>query len=126
MSGFEIFILLSDKLSGSFMWLCTVFVVAMLVCVPVFLVNLNEGNEGEKIAFKTIKCFISFGFIATFFFILSATPKAEDLFRVRLALLKWELASPENVNKGVEEIQRIAKKLECKYIGGCTEDKKKK
>lgn len=50
-------------------------------------------------------------------------PTADDLWKVRVSLIKYHLASPENVQKGVETIERIGKKLECKYLGGCEEPK---
>lgn len=50
-------------------------------------------------------------------------PSLKDLWEVRIALIKLELSSPENVKRGAEEIGRIAKKLECKYLG-CNEDSK--
>ena len=45
-------------------------------------------------------------------------PSIDDVWKVRVGLLKLELASPENIKSGAEEISRIAKKLECKYFGG--------
>ena len=63
--------------------------------------------------------------IATVLFaVLTAIPNVDDLWQARIALLKLELASPENVQKGTEEIARIARKLECKYLG-CEEEKEK-
>jgi len=56
---------------------------------------------------------------------LTAIPDMNDLWRARIALVKLELASPENVQKGTEEIARIARRLECKYLG-CEEEKEKK
>lgn len=50
-------------------------------------------------------------------------PPPHTLWEVRVALIKLSLASPENLEKGVTEIQRIGKKLECKYLGGCEEKK---
>jgi hypothetical protein len=57
--------------------------------------------------------------------VLAAIPDVNDLWRARIALVKLELASPENVQKGTEEIARIARRLECKYLG-CEEEKKEK
>ena len=48
------------------------------------------------------------------------SPSLDDLWKVRINLIKLELASPENVSKGVSEISRIAKELENKYL---TKDK---
>lgn len=55
---------------------------------------------------------------------LAAMPKAEDLWSLRIALLKFHVAKPEHIEKGAAEISRIAKKLECKYLGGCEGEEK--
>lgn len=44
-------------------------------------------------------------------------PTPEELFKIRLSMLKLELTNKENVSLAVEEINRIATKLECKYLG---------
>jgi len=54
----------------------------------------------------------------------AAIPDVDDLWRARIALVKLELAAPENAQKGAEEIVRIARRLECKYLG-CEEEKEK-
>lgn len=47
----------------------------------------------------------------------AALPSIDDIWRVRISLVKLQLASPNNIEKGTEAIERIAKKLECKYLG---------
>lgn len=49
--------------------------------------------------------------------IVLMAPDPSDIYRVRIDLLKFRLASPENVMAGVERIDEIANKLECKYLG---------
>ena len=49
-------------------------------------------------------------------------PRPEDLLSLRISLIKYELSSPENIERGVETIEKIGKKLECKYLG-CDEKK---
>jgi len=71
----------------------------------------GRANKIGKFLFKcAIAPLIIFG-------LLSAVPTIDDIWKTRIALIKFRLASPENVNKGVDEIARIARKLECKYIG---------
>lgn len=53
---------------------------------------------------------------------ISALPNIDDLWKVRIGLIKLQLASPENVQKGADVIERLGKKLECKYLG-CEEKK---
>ena len=49
--------------------------------------------------------------------VITIIPSINDLWEIRISLIKYQLASPQNVQKGAEEIGRIAKKLECKYLG---------
>ena len=71
------------------------------------------------------KIAVRFSWVTIPFILFAALPSVDELWEVRLGLLKFSLASPENVQKGAEEIGRIAKKLECKYLGGCEEKPKK-
>lgn len=50
-------------------------------------------------------------------------PTIEDLVKVRISLIKYHLAEASNIQGGIETIERIGKKLECKYLG-CDEEKK--
>lgn len=54
----------------------------------------------------------------------SVIPSVDDLWKVRIGLIKLQLASPENIQKGAEVIERIGQKLECKYLG-CAEERNK-
>lgn len=49
-------------------------------------------------------------------------PTIDDLWKVRIGLIKLELSSEENIQKAATEIERLGKKLECKYLGGCEKD----
>ena len=59
------------------------------------------------------------------FSIIISIPSPNKLFKYRLGILKFQLASPENIKRSSVEIQRIAEKLECKYLG-CEEKKEAK
>lgn len=48
--------------------------------------------------------------------LIALLPTPEQMWKIRLAIVKFELASPENVSKGVDAIERIAHALECKYL----------
>ncbi len=67
---------------------------------------------------------IALKFIGAAFFlgIFACIPNADELWKVRIAMIKLELASPENIKDGVQVIEEIGKKLECKYLG-CDEKK---
>ena len=54
--------------------------------------------------------------------VIAMIPSLNDLWKIRIALIKYELASPENIKGATETIERIGKKLECKYLG-CEEKK---
>lgn len=54
---------------------------------------------------------------------VGSLPQVNDLWKVRIGLVKFELASPENIKAGTETIERVAHKLECSYLG-CPENKK--
>lgn len=56
--------------------------------------------------------------------IIACIPSVNDLWKVRIGLIKYHLASPDNVQKASEKILEIGHKLECKYIG-CDEEKMK-
>jgi hypothetical protein len=58
------------------------------------------------------------------FVLISLTPSIKEIWEVRIALIKYQLASPENIAKSTEEISRIAKKLECEYLG-CKDEESK-
>lgn len=83
-------------------------------------------NGGEEMAAKRAasyrkarsKCFYALIFLPILFF-----PTIDDIWRVRIGLIKIQLASPENIQKGADVIERIGQKLECKYLG-CDEKKK--
>lgn len=51
------------------------------------------------------------------FSLLTCIPDVDDLVKVRIALIKYQLASPGNVKEATDTIERIGKKLECKYLG---------
>lgn len=58
--------------------------------------------------------------------LLGCTPSFDKIWKVRLALIKLELSSSENVQKNLAEIHVIAEKLECKYIGCAAQTERKK
>ena len=74
----------------------------------------NFNNPGSKEVFKQAWKWTT---IFIFCFSISSMPNVNDLWKIRIGLLKYSLASEENVSKGVSEIKRIADKLEKKYLG---------
>ena len=102
-----------------------------------FLIAMSCGTAaGLLFAFsledlKGKSCFFglagSLGFFTVFVIsaALAALPGPEKLWKVRIGLIKLQLASPENIQKGADVIERIGAKLECKYLGCKDEDSKK-
>ena len=80
-----------------------------------------DDNEIQKGAYKFAR---RSGLAFLLSIPIALFPSLQNIWEVRIALIKLQLASPENVQKGTETIERIAKKLECKYLGGeCKEEK---
>ena len=87
----------------------------------------KDTNDDESKRFKGLSKFI-FKYTSIAMFIcapFALIPDTDDLWKIRIGIIKLQLASPKNLEKGTEEISRIAKKLECKYLGGCEEEKPK-
>ncbi len=57
--------------------------------------------------------------------LISMVPSPKNIWEMRIALIKFNLASPQNVQMAADKIVEIGHKLECKYIG-CEEPKEKK
>lgn len=87
--------------------------------IPYIATQDEIGNGFDKFRHLYPRVFLPIAFVSL---ILAGFPSAEDLWKVRIGLIKLELANPENIKKGSEEIARIAKKLECKYLG-CEDEK---
>lgn len=49
--------------------------------------------------------------------VLASTPTAGDLWKLRINLLKLEVASPENVAKLGGHVEEVVMALECKHLG---------
>lgn len=80
---------------------------------------IDDFSSDSKLAPTCKK--LSLWFLVTLFF--CSFPTIDDLWKVRIALIKYRLASPENVQKGADEIASIAHKLECRYLG-CKDEHK--
>lgn len=91
-------------------------------------VSHSYENDGETRSFDPatrkfwrhswLLCITILGFTI----VPACVPNVEDLWKIRIGMIKLQLASPQNVEKGAAEIIRIGKKLECRYLG-CEEEK---
>lgn len=115
MTWFEIALIVKE----SFGWIFSVpLIVGVLYIFPGFMMGLDGSEESIKKYFKYYKIVIPVILISSLFVSL---PNVETLWKVRIGLIKYTLASSDNLEKGVEAIERIGKKLECKYLG-CEKD----
>ena len=116
----EIGLAWSSKIADGGFW---IFIIIAIVLV-VIAMNMGDG-QSDEIKKAAWKWFYAGAASACFAFLLSTIPSVDDLWRVRIGMIKLHLASQENLEKGAEVIERIGHKLECKYIGGkgCEERK---
>ena len=56
-------------------------------------------------------------FLAGFFAILIIMPTHGKMLELKIAKIKNEAFTADNLNKGIETIKRVSRKLECKYLG---------
>lgn len=88
------------------------------------LFKIDEYSDSQtQRNIKRITMLKKFAPYAFVLFVFTLLPDVNDIWKVRVGLIKLELTDKTNIQAGVEAIERIGKKLECKYIGGC-EDKK--
>ncbi len=80
--------------------------------------DLARDSKYRPYFMRLVKIFAVAGIVA-------CVPSVDQIWKIRIGLIKLQLASPENLQKGTDEIQRIAKKLECKYVG-CDDKEKAK
>jgi len=114
MSWLEILMIVRESLEV----ICSLFL-SFGVCGTLIglVVRALAVTDNNKHAIKASREIIKYFLIATLLGLPVLIPSPKALFNVRIGLLKWHLASPANVSKGAEHIERIAQKLECKYLG---------
>lgn len=84
----------------------------------------KDGNPEYHLGTRKFwrKCWLLSLFVMSLAIIPACVPNVDDLWKIRIGMIKLQLASPQNVEKGAAEIIRIGKKLECRYLG-CDEEK---
>lgn len=131
MSVIEIVLAFVSNLTCLFVISAVVSAFASIVLIILMAIKMDEAtwksNPTETIRIKEVYASLAFKKALPAFFIsiaLACIPSVNDIWKVRIGLIKLQLASPENIQKGAEEITRIGKKLECRYLG-CDEEKSK-
>ena len=90
----------------------------------VFVGLILGGMIGEAIGKKAgLYVFCGVVGLSAMMGAFSLVPTHDKILAVKIAKIKNEAVTEENLRQGVEVIERIGKKLECKYLG-CDEGKK--
>lgn len=105
---------------SNFSTLALILSIGLSIAAPfVWMFGEFKGNDVQDRRAQALKKMLLALIILAFF---ACVPSINNLWTVRIGLIKLELASPENVKKASETIERIGQKLECKYLG-CEEKK---
>lgn len=107
---------------GTYIALClgggiAVLLIAALTGVALALVTCEvilEEPMQEK-ARKTL--FIAWLVVSLLLFVAVLFPSHDRILKVKIARIKNEMVTQQNINKGAAEIIRVVEKLECKYLG---------
>lgn len=86
----------------------------VVICITL-IAHLDEDEKSVKKHMYLKQC-LFFIVLTMILFSLSCIPNVNELWKVRIGLIKLEMASPENVKSGVEVIERVGRELECKYL----------
>lgn len=102
--------------------LCFIFGLGFLIfsTISFFIMVDNCSFEKRDEIFKLLKRRL---ILTSLVFLFTTIPGPNEMFKMRIALIKYQLASPENIKASTETITRIAHELECKYLK-CEDDKK--
>ncbi len=117
MNTLEILMVINESIGWIFM------IPAFMGCVYfIVMFSVSDEKAGREFFKKTWGRATAITIIG---FIGCSLPSVEDLWKVRIGMIKLQLASPENIQKGADVIERLGAKLECKYLG-CEEKKEEK
>lgn len=98
-----------------------VFYIPATISSGIFILVFFNIDDGEMQKFGAHVFWKNLSILLISLCVLSV-PTVDTLWKVRIGLIKLSLASPTNIEKGSEVIERIGHKLECKYLG-CKDDK---
>lgn len=112
--------------SGVFFW---VAIIANIVTIIWFFCMLEENSVTDK-DWEKWRRWKKLWIVVTLVLVpFKAIPNMEELWHVRINMLKFHAVSPSNVEafakNGMPHIERVAKKIECKFLG-CPDDEKEK
>jgi len=102
-----------------------IMLLSMVVAVIAYGMSFNPDDSLANCVILRLKKVATFSICITVMCLpLTWIPSPEDLWRVRINMIKYHAASPDNIEKyakyGLPHIERIVKKIECKYLD-CSE-----
>lgn len=113
---FLLFIQYTQKFFASF--LAALFFILGFVFFYLIVV-MEIRNEDFLLFIKTYKAlFVTWFILFTFSLLVVLAPTLDDVVKMRISLIKYQLLSPQNVQSGIDTINRIGKELENKYLKG--------
>lgn len=93
-------------------------IAAMAVCsVASFVAIIATSAEGGDVK-MAMKIVFPSSLIAILACSTSLLPSHNKILEVKIERIKNEAVNKDNIDKGIETLERIGKKLECKYLGG--------
>lgn len=122
MTKLEFFIAYAENLRVPFIFLligATIGAVISGIC----MLNDDCSSSDRAWAARVFKTTLS---ITLLVLPICCLPSSDNLWRVRVNMVKLQLASPENIEGGVKHIDELAKDLECRYLAHCPKEEKKK
>ena len=102
------------------------FVLGWVICVIVCSVTVAVYKENkhwrEKEGIVPSRLYrVAIVFSILFMLVSSALgfmPTHNKILEIKIERIKNEAVSKENIDKGLDTLERVGKKLECKYLGG--------
>jgi len=118
---FEFLLGLGQNVSWTAKIVGIIFALITVISLVMYIMLEGAANKEERTtALRVFRyCFPA----ASVLLLVGSLPTVDNLWKIRVGLIKFHLAAPENIKAGVETIERIGHKLECYYIG-CEADKK--
>lgn len=109
----ELMLAWATTIHGIFCILAWAGVIAGVGAVVFYIIGGADSAEW-KAGVPRFKQLAVFTFVTM---MLTTIPTIDDLWKVRVGLLKLELSSPENVKAAGGHLEEIVKALECKHLG---------
>lgn len=130
MTKLEFFLGMAYNLKWAFNIIAFISILGLTATTIAVCITHGEEKDGKPTCGPTErkmarKLWLLAAFFLLFSIIPASVPDVNDLWKIRIGMIKLQLASPENVEKGAAEIIRIGKKLECRYLG-CEEQKQER